>query len=271
MAHDRRSRLWSSNLKCGKDMSTTTSLELATSCSVMALGSIEIYLMAQFDQHHGSRLGDAKLILLLPLLAITVNLCRELSERIFKGIIWSQSSQTFEVPAGESVGFVECGGVADRFEVNDRAPARAVTFLMAVGCVILIALNIVSPPTERDWNVRLGLLLVMTSGLGVAALMQWFGPPLMHVSGDSEGIFGKEVGFPRNKKRVLWSQIKAYEILTYYNRSGRPVLIQPVFKDILGKELLSLDLMAIKMADQERLVKYIKTRLPKSPTEPWDL
>jgi hypothetical protein len=70
---------------------------------------------------------------------------------------------------------------------------------------------------------------------------------------------------------VHWSQIKACQIVTYYNRWGKPIVTLPVFKDLLGKELLSLDLLAIKMADQERLVKFIKTRLPRSPVETWDL
>jgi hypothetical protein len=83
----------------------------------------------------------------------------------------------------------------------------------------------------------------------------------------SDGISGDAAGFPRSHISLSWSQIKTCEIVTYYTRTGKPILTLPVFKDASGMELLSLDLIGVKMADQERLVKYLKTRLPKSPAD----
>jgi hypothetical protein len=209
--------------------------------------------------------------LTLPLLFINGNLCRELTERIFKGIVWSRSSQSFEAPSEIGAGFAGCGEEAEHFEVSDRELARAFTVCMAIPWLMIVATMIAAPPTEWDRDARVGLFVLFTLGLGLAALMMCFGPARILLSGNSEGVFGQVVGFPRNEKRVPWSQIKTCEIVTYHNRSGKPILIQPDFKDVLGKQLLSLDLLRFNMPDQERLMKFIKTRLPKSPIETWDL
>jgi hypothetical protein len=53
------------------------------------------------------------------------------------------------------------------------------------------------------------------------------------------------------------------EIETYYDTFGKPVIIRPILKGCDGKDLMVLNLMYTKMEDQERLVKYIKAKLPK--------
>jgi hypothetical protein len=252
-------------------MSAKSTLDLTTFCSALALCIIEIYRIDLYDRRRGYHLSHSMQYLALPLLFINGNLCRELTERIFKAIVWSRSSQTCEAPAGKGAGFAGCGADADRFEVSDRKLVRGFTLFMAIPWLIIVATMIASPPTEQDRDPRVGLLVLFTFGLVFAALMMCFGPARILLRGDSKGIFGQVVGFPRNEKRVPWSQIKACEIVTYYNRSAKPILIQPIFKDLAGKELLSLDLLPVKLPDQERLVKFIKTRLPKSPIDTWDL
>ena len=53
------------------------------------------------------------------------------------------------------------------------------------------------------------------------------------------------------------------EIETYFDTFGRPVFTRPTLKGWGGEALLSLNLLGVKMEDQERLVKYIKAKLPK--------
>jgi hypothetical protein len=252
-------------------MSLKTRLGFITFCSVTALFTIEVLLLTRFDRRHGSHLGDWIKVLNYAIVYINVYLCRELTERIFKGIIWSRTSQKFLTAAEKAVGFVKCGDEADGFAVSDRKTLRAVSLVFAIFCLPFVLIILVSPFQERDRDVRFYLLLGFTLGPAVLLTILWFAPAIVHVSSDTIYLTGKSTGGMRHERQVSWHQINSCEIITYYFRSVSPILIQPVFRDTSGKELLSLDLMDVKMADQERFVTYIKTRLPKSPSESWDL
>jgi hypothetical protein len=91
------------------------------------------------------------------------------------------------------------------------------------------------------------------------------------VRADCEGILGLPVGFHVRRRIVPWSDIESCEIVTYYNTFGDPTRILPVFKDRLGTKVLSLDLSMVMPSDGDRLVKYIKAKLPKSPIESFEV
>jgi hypothetical protein len=60
------------------------------------------------------------------------------------------------------------------------------------------------------------------------------------------------------------------EIETYFDTFGKPIIIRPVLKGCDGEALLTLNLLYTKIEDQERLVKYIKARLPKPNDDFWE-
>ena len=107
--------------------------------------------------------------------------------------------------------------------------------------------------------------------LGVSGFSLWWLPGQYLVRADSLGIFGHPRGLPFRRKLVPCSQIDTCEIVTCYDIFGDCAAIQPVFKDRLGRDLLNLDLHRVMPVDQDRLIKYIKARLPKSPFEPWEV
>ena len=64
---------------------------------------------------------------------------------------------------------------------------------------------------------------------------------------------------------VSWVDIATCEILTRWDSAGNTTLVRPVFKDAYGATLMRLDLTGVAETDRNRLVKYIKVRLPEMP------
>ncbi len=60
-----------------------------------------------------------------------------------------------------------------------------------------------------------------------------------------------------------WSDVATCEIETFSNTFGEPVLVRPTLKGWNGESLMALYLLYTRMEDQDRLVKYIKAKLPK--------
>lgn len=87
---------------------------------------------------------------------------------------------------------------------------------------------------------------------------------------DSSGIRGVPVGFHMQHRFVPWSAVATCEIETYHDTFGKPVLIRPILKGADGEPLLTLNLLSTAMEDQERLVKYIKAKLPKPKDDSWE-
>ncbi len=81
---------------------------------------------------------------------------------------------------------------------------------------------------------------------------------------DDRGVFGYPSRLAPRRKFLPWSEIGACDIVTRHNTFGMPLVIEPVFKDESGKELMRLSLWDVPMERQEQLVNYIKARLPKA-------
>ena len=60
------------------------------------------------------------------------------------------------------------------------------------------------------------------------------------------------------------------EIETYDDTFGKPVIIRPILKGWNDENLMVPNLMYTKIADRERLVKYIKAKLPKPKDDLWE-
>jgi hypothetical protein len=88
---------------------------------------------------------------------------------------------------------------------------------------------------------------------------------------DSDGITGYPSTRAWRRKFVPWSEVMTCEIQTVHNTFGKPVFLLPILKGRNGETLMRLNMMYVKLEDQERIVKYIKAKLPKSQIDPWEL
>ncbi len=79
---------------------------------------------------------------------------------------------------------------------------------------------------------------------------------------DHGGVFGYPTGLPFTRKLVPWSEIASCDLITLYDPSGRVVCFVPVFKNQASEALLKLNLAQVPLIDQERIVRYIKMKLP---------
>ena len=73
------------------------------------------------------------------------------------------------------------------------------------------------------------------------------------------------------RKFVPWSDVQTCEIQTFYDPFGKPFLLRPILRGHNGEILMVLNLMQTKMNDQERIVKYVRAKLPKPQADPWEL
>ncbi len=88
---------------------------------------------------------------------------------------------------------------------------------------------------------------------------------------DTEGIHAFGLGTTRIMPTFIpWSEVATCEITTHFDTFGEPVISRPTLFDKHGNTLLRMDLTGITRFDQERLLKYIKAKLPKSKPDDWD-
>jgi hypothetical protein len=66
------------------------------------------------------------------------------------------------------------------------------------------------------------------------------------------------------------TDVATCEIETHYDTFGNPLIIRPILKGNDDETLLVLNLLCTKIEDQERLVKYIKAKLPKPKDDLWE-
>ncbi len=107
------------------------------------------------------------------------------------------------------------------------------------------------------WYVSAGFF----GGYAIQLLSAWDG---CWVRADRRGVFGYPARYAIRRRLLPWSEIATCDIITCHNPFGTPYLIVPVFKDELGRKLMTLSLYGVPMECQMRLVKYIKAKLPKS-------
>lgn len=94
-----------------------------------------------------------------------------------------------------------------------------------------------------------------------------YGKP--HARVDEKGVTGYPPDGTISRRFAPWTQIFSCEVLTIYDTFGAPVLLTPTFKDRDGKPLMVLSLSLIPMVEQERIVKFIKTKLPETELDSW--
>jgi hypothetical protein len=190
-------------------------------------------------------------------------LAKVATDGILKLMGLSRSGKTFEA-RGRTVAFSE-GEVADDEVVELRYPSSFITGL-GVACLafcLVMAVLLITVPHDKMKGVGWAYFIIGFFGLGAGYCFyaRLWGKP--HARADSTGITGIPVGFHLSLRFVSWSDVATCEIETYYDTFGKPVIIKPTLKGYNDENLMALNLMYTKMDDQERLVKYIKAKLPK--------
>jgi hypothetical protein len=102
---------------------------------------------------------------------------------------------------------------------------------------------------------------------GTCLVGLWWTRNACKARANAEGVYGASVGPSFRRRMVHWSDIESCEIVSQFDTFGKLILITPVFKDTFGGTVLKLDLSGARIEDQERLVKYIKAKLPRSMLE----
>jgi hypothetical protein len=197
-------------------------------------------------------------------------LSRVVADRILKLMGLSRSGKTVEV-RGRTVAFPE-GEVADDEVVEVRCPSSFITglFWMSLLMFLLLAVLITLSPPSGTVMVGLGYLLIAFFGLGAGYCFYertWGNPQAW---ADSSGITGYPVGFYFRRRFVPWSRVATCEIETFYDTFGKPVIIRPILKGFDNEALMTLNLLFTKLEEQERLIKYIKAKLPKPKYDDWE-
>jgi hypothetical protein len=188
-------------------------------------------------------------------------LARPVVDGIFKWFGLSRSGKTLEV-RGRAVVSPE-GSVGDDEVVEVYLPrsfARFVIWGCPVACVLFAAMGTLM----FDWDPCFAVLSYLMSGyFGFCTMINWW-DRRPEAWADRDGITGYPIGrFCLRRRFVPWSDVARCEIETLYNTFGEPVVIRPALKGWNGELLMTLNLLYKTMQDQERLVKYIKAKLPK--------
>lgn len=199
--------------------------------------------------------------------ALNVILATVAVDRILKRFGLSRSGKTLEVR--ERTVVAPEGDVADDEIVAVGMPKSLIRFLLWVSlpmCLLFGGALVWLPHLEKTTRV-LGLAVIGFFGLGTLNIW-WDRKP--QAWADRDGITGYPLGFHLRRRFVPWSDVAACEIETFYDTFGKPVIIRPILKGWNGEALLTLNLQSTKVEDQERLVKYIKARLPKATDHGWE-
>ena len=213
-------------------------------------------------RHEGGWIGGLGMLNLI--------LAKVAADGILKLMGLSRSGKTVEA-RGRTVVYPD-GEIDDDEFVEVRCPSSFITGL-GVACLLfclVIVLILLMIPHDRVGGIGWAYALIGFFGLGAGHCFyeRLWGKP--QAWADSSGITGYPIGFHFRRRFVRWSGVATCEIETYFDTFGKPVIIRPILKGWDGKPLIILNLQFTKMEDQERLVKYIKAKLPKPKDDLWE-
>ncbi len=197
-------------------------------------------------------------------------LARLAVDGLLKRFGMSRSGKTREI-RGRTVALAE-GEVADDEVVELRIPSWLTTTLgvMSLGFSLVILLILPAIPGAQNDTVVWADAIMGFMGLGGVYFLietRWGKPQAW---ADWSGVTGYPVGFHVSRRFVPWSDVATCEIETDHDTFGKPVILRPILKGWYGEVLLTLNLRYTEMEDQERLVKYIRAKLPKSKEDFWE-
>jgi hypothetical protein len=187
---------------------------------------------------------------------------------ILKLLGMSRSGKTVDI-RGRAAAIPE-GNVADDDVAEVHCPESLIRglIIICVVCCLGVALMLTLIPHSQMKGVGSAYVLIAISGSG--AFYFWWQKVKPIAWADREGITGYPVGFHVVRRFVPWSEVAACEIETFHDTFGKPVVVRPILKDRDGRALMALNLLLTRFEDQERLVKYIKAKLPKPKVDLWE-
>ena len=191
------------------------------------------------------------------------------ADKILKLFGLSRSGKVVEVRSRspfESDDDAQSGDIAEA-----RLSSGMITFLL-IGLPVMGLFLLASPLVIGE---EAGVMRWLGLGMGV-----FFMVGFVHVlrdrknpqaRADAEGVTGYPS--PRAMRRVFvhWSDVLTCEIQTIYDTFGKPGLLRPILRGHNSENLMELNLLQTPMAEQERVVKFIKARLPKPQVDPWEV
>jgi hypothetical protein len=246
---------------------TFTKLEFVGLYSVLvaALLCVELILASALARLTGIDLrtnwaSDGVLLALFLGTTLTVGLFRLQGRSLAEGPI-QRHTRTLALPEGS---------VSDEEVVEVRGPEGAnlalalACFSCSLACLSILIVIPAEKMTGRPWGY------VLMAFFGIVAVHLWLDRGNPKAWADCGGI----TAFPGinafRRRFVPWSKVASCEIETFFDRSGKPVVLRPVLKDAHGAVLSSPDLTYTRIDDQKRLVGYIKAKLPKPQVDLWD-
>jgi hypothetical protein len=200
------------------------------------------------------------------LLFLNFVLSRVAADRILKLMGRSRSRITVE-ETGRTLALAE-GEVRDDEVVEVRYPSSFITglgVLMLIPCALTLWVALTAPAGKVKGIAYVYAIFVF-SGLGFLYCLyeRLWGKP--KVRADASGITSYPASF-LIRLFVPWSDVAKCEIVTAYDTFGKPVFMRPFLKGWNDEALIAMDFQYTKVEDQERLVRYIKAKLPRAVDE----
>lgn len=141
--------------------------------------------------------------------------------------------------------------------------------LLLIGLVVLV--NLLILPSWAWVDLVEGLTIPVLFGLLALAVLRLF--KLLPTRADAVGITGPGARPPLPIMRrcfVPWSRVAACQIVTDRDPSGRAATAFAILWDARGARLLRLNLTLFSEVDHDRLIKFLRRKLPKMMIDPWD-
>jgi len=192
-------------------------------------------------------------------------LAKALVERFLRRFDLTRSGKAVEIHARSPFGLYEEVEIGDVVEA--RAPQSLIVFLL-VGAPIFILFFFAASRLFPEGSWMRWLMLGMAAFFLICFIENIldYGKPIAWV--DADGATGYPSHRALWRKFVPWSDIFSCEVETRYDTFGKPILLRPILKGRHGETLMKLYLIYTPMIEQERVVKYIKTKLPETELEP---
>lgn len=195
-------------------------------------------------------------------------LARATVDRVLRWLGLSRSGKTIEVYARSGV---EPSGKGLPDGAAEARLSKGMKWFMLVASPIMCLLFFtLGTPKAYKESVLLNLMTLAVGSFFLYAFVFFLlesGKPQARV--DAKGVTGYPSPRALRRRFIPWTQISSCEVLTTYNTFGEPVLLRPIFRDRDGETLIELYLAFTPIVEQERLVKFIKTKLPETELDPW--
>ena len=191
------------------------------------------------------------------------------ADKILKLFGLSRSGVVVEVRSRSTLGFDDAAWIGDVAEA--RLSSGMMKFLL-VGTPTMGMFFLASPlfMGEEEGVVRwLGLGMGIFFLVGFAHVLWDRKNP--QARADAEGVTGYPSTRAMRRVFVPWSDVLTCEIQTIYDTFGKAILLRPILRGQNGETLMELNLMQTPLVEQDRIVKFIKSKLPKPQVDPWEL